>query len=113
MQCKYMVISLIIECRHNRKGQPAIRELGVMLDLRGVVVLFVLEALALAVSQIASYVNIIVLRISLLHPPMKIFAFHTCSCVCYLTTLSIKRVFILFICVPRILILPKFYLFTN
>ena len=87
--------SLVTEREHNRsKGQPAIRELGVMLNPRGVVVLFVCRGLdfdCVADSELCQYY---VLRISLAHPPTKIFAFHVCSYVYYLTTLSIQNVLV-------------------
>ena len=78
-----------------RDSLPAIRELGLMLNLRGGgVVLFVSRGLGfdcVADSELCQYY---VLRISLLHPPMKVVTFHVCSYVCYLATLSIQSVLV-------------------
>ena len=88
MQRKCTVTSLIMECQKTRsKRQPAISELGVMLNLRSVSKLFVSQGLGLncvADIELCQYHE---LRTSLMHTPIKIFTFHMCSYVRYLTTL--------------------------
>jgi len=85
-----------MECEHNRsKGQPAIRKFGVMLNLRsGVVMLFVCRGLGYACVADSELCQYHVLRISLESPTMKIFTFHMCSYVYYLTTLSTASVLV-------------------